>query len=207
MIQKIKLIIFRLLLAYYRRRLKRKGVEAADDTVINMMPSVRLAQNARIILHKGVTVTSNPRHNPLLLHPVQLHTVAPGAVIEMEEGSGISGSSIICCSRVSIGRYTIIGPNTLVYDSEGHSYTPGIGWKKHNVRTGRPITIGAECYIGANCIILSGVTIGNNCVISAGSVITEDVPAGHKASGNPATYTPLPKLLGGPGRKKAAKTA
>lgn len=207
MFRKVKLLIFRLFLAHCRRRLRRKGVEVADDAIINMLPSVRMAPGSRIILHKGVIVTSNPRHNPLLLHPVQLHLVAPNAVIEMEEGSGISGSSLICCSRISIGKYTIIGPNTLLYDSEGHNYVPGRGWTKHDIRTGRPITIGDECYIGANCIILSGVTIGNNCVVSAGCVITEDVPAGHKASGNPAVYTPLPKLLGGPGRKKPAKTA
>lgn len=44
-------------------------------------------------------------------------------------------------------------------------------------------------------IILKGVTIGDNCVIAAGSVITKDVPAGHLAQGNPATYTPLPERL------------
>lgn len=204
MVQKVKLFVFRFLLACYRLRLRAAGVQAAGNTIINKMPSLRMVKGSRIILHDEVTITSNPRHNPLLLHPVQLRTLTPTAVIEMEEGSGISGASLVCCNRITIGKHTIIGPNTLIYDSEGHSYSPEIGWKGRAVRTGRPITIGEKCFIGSNCLIMSGVTIGNNCVIAAGSVITEDVPAGHKASGNPAVYTPLPKLLGGPGRKKAA---
>lgn len=32
-------------------------------------------------------------------------------------------------------------------------------------------------WIGANVIILKGVTIGENSVVSAGSIITKDVPA------------------------------
>lgn len=37
-----------------------------------------------------------------------------------------------------------------------------------------------------NCLILKGVTIGRGSVIGAGSVVTQDVPAGVIAAGNPA---------------------
>ena len=49
-----------------------------------------------------------------------------------------------------------------------------------------PVTIGNDCWIGANAIILPGVTIGDFCVVAAGSVVTKDVPSGVLVAGNPA---------------------
>ena len=46
--------------------------------------------------------------------------------------------------------------------------------------------IGDRCWIGANSIILPGVTIGNNVVIGAGSVVTKDIPDNVVAVGSPA---------------------
>ena len=40
----------------------------------------------------------------------------------------------------------------------------------------KPVTIGNDVWIGANCTILPGVTIGNNVVVAAGAVVTKDVP-------------------------------
>jgi acetyltransferase-like isoleucine patch superfamily enzyme len=49
-----------------------------------------------------------------------------------------------------------------------------------------PITIGNDVWIGANAIILSGVSIGDGAVIAAGAVVTRDVPAYAVAAGVPA---------------------
>ena len=40
--------------------------------------------------------------------------------------------------------------------------------------------------VGANCIILKGVTIGARSVIAAGSVVTKNIPSDCIAGGNPA---------------------
>ncbi|WP_215114393.1 DapH/DapD/GlmU-related protein [Exiguobacterium sp. s70] len=48
------------------------------------------------------------------------------------------------------------------------------------------ITIGDNCMIGVNSIILPGVTIGDNCVVGAGSVVTTNIPSGSLVAGNPA---------------------
>lgn len=49
----------------------------------------------------------------------------------------------------------------------------------------KPVTIGSDCWFGANVTVCPGVKIGNNCVIGAGSVVTHDIPDGCFAAGVP----------------------
>ena len=49
----------------------------------------------------------------------------------------------------------------------------------------KPVTIGNDCWFGANVVVCPGVTIGDNCVIGAGSVVTKDIPSNSVAVGNP----------------------
>lgn len=49
----------------------------------------------------------------------------------------------------------------------------------------KPVTIGNDCWFGANVVVCPGVTIGDNCVIGAGSVVVRDIPANSFAAGNP----------------------
>lgn len=49
----------------------------------------------------------------------------------------------------------------------------------------KPVTIGNDCWFGANVVVCPGVTIGDNCVIGAGSVVVKDIPSGTFAAGNP----------------------
>lgn len=48
------------------------------------------------------------------------------------------------------------------------------------------ITIGHDVWIGANAVILSGVTVGNGAIVAAGSVVTRDVPPFMIVGGVPA---------------------
>ncbi len=49
-----------------------------------------------------------------------------------------------------------------------------------------PVTIGDDVWIGANAVILPGVTIGKHVVIAAGAVVAKDVPDNCVAGGVPA---------------------
>jgi maltose O-acetyltransferase len=49
-----------------------------------------------------------------------------------------------------------------------------------------PVTVGDRAFIGANCVILPGVTIGADAVVGAGSVVSHDVEAGTVVAGAPA---------------------
>ncbi len=48
------------------------------------------------------------------------------------------------------------------------------------------ITIGNDVWIGAQCVILSGVTIGDGAVIAANSVVANDIPPYAIVGGSPA---------------------
>ena len=50
----------------------------------------------------------------------------------------------------------------------------------------KPVTIGSDCWFGANVVVCPGVTIGEGCVIGAGSVVTHDIPPRTLAVGVPA---------------------
>ena len=50
----------------------------------------------------------------------------------------------------------------------------------------RPVVIGDDVWIGANAVILPGVTIGRHVVVAAGAVVTKDVPKNTIVAGVPA---------------------
>ena len=58
--------------------------------------------------------------------------------------------------------------------------------RKKYPRQESKIVIGNGTWIGANAVILNGVTIGEQCVIGAGAVVLKDVPAHSVALGVPA---------------------
>lgn len=50
----------------------------------------------------------------------------------------------------------------------------------------KPISVGNNCYLGNNVIILPGVNIGDNCIIGAGAIVSRDIPKNSVAVGVPA---------------------
>ena len=50
----------------------------------------------------------------------------------------------------------------------------------------KPVVISDDVWIGANAVILPGVTIGRHVVVAAGAVVTKDVPDSCVVAGIPA---------------------
>lgn len=93
-----------------------------------------------------------------------------------------------CCyfmdgGEINIGQNVFIGPFCGFY-SIGHPIT--VSERNKRLERALPITVGDDCWIGANVTILQGVTIGKGCVIAAGSVVTKDIPDNCIAGGVPA---------------------
>jgi len=85
--------------------------------------------------------------------------------------------------RVEIGSYVHISSGVKIYSHNHDCYQITHGVSTPIVETTK---IGDHGWIGANAIILSGVTIGDGCVIGAGSIVTHDIPDYSVAVGNPA---------------------
>lgn len=97
---------------------------------------------------------------------------------------------------ISIGSNVTIstGVSLLTHDA---SVGPIVGRNVYSDIVG-PITIGNNCFVGANSIILPGVRIPDNSIVAAGSVVTKTVVnhlndntlqnEGIILEGNPAVY-------------------
>lgn len=85
-------------------------------------------------------------------------------------------------TTISIGNYVQLGPN-VVLSAGTHPIDPDSRIKQ--LQYNLPITIKDNVWIGANCVVMPGVTIGENSVIGAGSIVTKDIPANVVAVGNP----------------------
>ncbi|WLD12117.1 sugar O-acetyltransferase [Planctellipticum variicoloris] len=83
--------------------------------------------------------------------------------------------------RVTIGDRTLFAPAVQIYAATH----PLDAVLRRTQESGKPVTIGSDCWIGGGAIICPGVTIGDRTVIGAGSVVTRDIPAGVIAAGNP----------------------
>lgn len=203
MLSHIKRVIRNSIHAYCAFRVRCKGVKLGKNCIIQGVPSIKLKKGSAITLGDGVTLCSLGIFNPMVDHPCKLCTTRPGAKITIGQNCGISGSLIFCAASIDIGDYTLIGAGTTIMDMTGHTYSSEKGWKANAKRvTANPIHIGQKCFIGAYCMIQSGVTIGDSCLIAAGTIVNRDIPSGHRAYGNPVVCEPLPKALGGPGRRK-----
>ena len=84
---------------------------------------------------------------------------------------------------IVIGDRTQIGPAVQIYAAD-HPRDPQV--RRSGLEFGRPVTIGADVWIGGGAILLPGITIGDGAVIGAGSIVTKDVAHGALVAGNPA---------------------
>ncbi|MEE1296598.1 MAG: sugar O-acetyltransferase [Bifidobacterium sp.] len=91
--------------------------------------------------------------------------------------------TILDIAPVRIGDHVMIGPGSSII-TVNHPLSPA-GRRRH-LGQAKPVTIGDDVWIGANCTILPGVTLGDNVVVAAGAVVTKDVPSNTVVGGVPA---------------------
>ncbi len=97
----------------------------------------------------------------------------------------VIGLSNVLIGPLSIGNNVIIAQH-VVLSGLNHGYEdPDLPIKDQPCTTGK-ITIEDDCWIGANAVIVAGVTIGKHAIVAGGSVVTKDVSPFTIVAGNPA---------------------
>jgi acetyltransferase-like isoleucine patch superfamily enzyme len=104
---------------------------------------------------------------------------------EVGEGTWIGAFTVIDGSGgLTIGRGCDISCGAQIYT---HSTVRRcVSGRRHSTIDRAPVTIGDNVFIGANAVVMMGITVGESAVIAAGAVVTADVPARAIVGGVPA---------------------
>lgn len=166
----------------------RSKIKSAGRLSVSGNPIVVLKGNVRLILGDNVSLKSNPISYHMHMHsPAKILADRDGAIIEIGNNTRINGACIHAYEHIKIGDNCLIAANTQIVDGAGHDLSMDDPANRINTRgVSKPIIIKDSVWIGANCIVLPGVTIGEGSVIATGSVVTKDVPPICLAGGNPA---------------------
>ena len=160
------------------------GVTAAGSVILGRWPGSVIRLGAACSL-----ISSSRRCTASTLYaPVRLRTFGREARIELGQGVELSGTAItVRSTSVTIGDYTMVGPNCVLTDSDFHPLTPAE--TRHLVpatERDAPVVLGRHVWLGMQVTVLKGVTIGEGSVIAAGSVVTRSIPPHCLAAGVPA---------------------
>lgn len=96
---------------------------------------------------------------------------------------------IAAYEKVEIGNNVLIASKCYISDTSHGSYKgedqdspDSLPVQRKHVH--KPVSIGDNCWIGENVVILAGSQIGRGCIIGANSVITGSIPDGCIVVGN-----------------------
>ncbi len=98
-------------------------------------------------------------------------------------------SHITAANHIEIGDNFLSGKKVLITDNSHRNVTPdelSIAPVKRKIVSKGPVYIGNNVWVGENAAILPGVTIGDGAIIGANAIVTQNIPPGGIAVGNPA---------------------
>ncbi len=129
--------------------------------------------------------------------PYRRFSLGKNSVIESFSCINNAVGDVVIGDHTRVGLHnTIIGPvkignhvnlaQGITVTALNHTFTnPEKRIDEQGVST-TPVAIGDDIWIGANAVILPGVTIGEHSVVAAGAVVTKDVPPHSLVAGVPA---------------------
>ncbi len=138
--------------------------------VLEALREGRLAIGAGTLLEPGVWITA-PDHARVV--------IGEGVFLNL-------GVMIASQHLVEVGDHCMLANGCFVSDASHRFEDPEkpITWQ--GFQSKGPTRIGANCWLGANVVVTSGVSVGERCVIGANSVVTKDLEPFTIAAGAPA---------------------
>ena len=169
--------------------------EAGDDAYVSPRAEVKYPEHVKLC--KGAVLEARSR----------LIANGEGASIEIGEHTTIYPYALLKTNggRITIGAASSVHDYSVLYGNGGIAIGGDVHIAAHTVMVafehdynklgmsdfsldmiGRGIKIEKSVWIGANVVILDGVTIGEGSVIGAGAVVTKSIPPFSIAIGVPA---------------------
>jgi acetyltransferase-like isoleucine patch superfamily enzyme len=148
---------------------------------------LKIEKGGQVFIEKNMQIVGGSGYNLAgVSRPFTLH-IYKNAVLRIGNNNGFSGTSICCSKYIEIGNNNNFGGNVCIWDTDFHAFNFE---DRRNGLMGpsKEIIIGDDVFIGANTIILKGVTIGNRSIVGAGSIVTKNIPADEIWGGNPARF-------------------
>lgn len=158
----------------FRHQIRLESAVVLEQFVeLNALPSK--TPGSGILLQKGTEICS---YTTIMSHGGY---VKIGRNVHIGPRSQIQGRG-----GVDIGDGTLIGPQCQIIASNHTRSHDSSETRLYSDETAKGITIGSQCWFGANIVVLDGVTIGNRAIIGASSVVSKNIPDDVIAFGNPA---------------------
>jgi acetyltransferase-like isoleucine patch superfamily enzyme len=178
----------------YRLIMKLEGMPAIEAGVrIAHADKVRLGKG--VYLDRGVYLHALPGgitigDHTFIMHHTMLHVFnfrnLPQAGITIGENCFIGEFNVVRGQGgVHIGDGVYTGP-MVQFVAVNHVYSDLARPIREQGITAKGIVIEDDVWIGANTVVVDGVTIGRGSVIGAGAVVTSDIPPYSIAVGAPA---------------------
>lgn len=134
------------------------NIELGQFSINEISPGAHIQIDGRLTFRNFATVEVVPKANLIVGKRVFFN----------------SNAVLRCHHQIEIGDDTMFGDGVKLYDFDhkfSNYHVEKLAFKS------APIRIGKNCWIGANSVILKGVTIGDNTIIGAGCTISKDIPA------------------------------
>lgn len=156
---------------------KNLGMTIGADT---RMSRVHVTWPHRVLLGERVSLEHGIYFNAAGAH-------APGIAISIGDGTFVgSGCEFNAIQGISIGANCLIASGCRFVDHD-HGIQAGQLMKLQD-EISSAIQVGTDVWIGANSIVLKGVSIGDGAIVAAGSVVTKSVAPYAIVAGVPAKF-------------------
>lgn len=163
-------------------------VETRPRWFIRMLAPLYQHRGKHSVIHRSVRMDTPPYRQ---------FRLGDDSVIESFCCINNAVGDVIIGNHTRVGLHnTIIGPVTIgnhVNLAQGitvtalnHNFSDSDKKIDEQGITTNAVTIENDVWIGANAVVLPGVTIGNHSVVAAGAVVTKDVPSHSLVAGIPA---------------------
>jgi acetyltransferase-like isoleucine patch superfamily enzyme len=148
---------------YTLRSIKFRIYALSKGSLISLNAIIHIEKEGKINIGRGVRIMPNSHIS-----------VLKNGLLEINDDVNIGrGVVIFCAKKIEIGLNSRIAHYVTIVD---HDYEYKNIQTNFKSRIIKPVKIGRNSWLAANCIVLKGVNIGAGSVIAAGTVVTKDIP-------------------------------